>query len=43
MSGDAILMMLLAMIIIWGGLLVAILNLRRGPDLSAEQGQHRDL
>jgi hypothetical protein len=43
MSGDAILMMLLAMIIIWGGLIVAILNLRRGPDLSAEQAPRRDL
>ena len=43
MSGDAILMMLLAMIIIWGGLVVAILNLRRGPDLSADQEWHRDL
>jgi hypothetical protein len=43
MSGDAILMMLLAMFVIWGGLVVAILNLRRSPDLPSQEELHRDL
>ena len=43
MSGDAILMMLLAMIVIWGGLVVALLNLRRSPDLPSQEELHRDL
>ena len=43
MSGDAILMMLLAMIVIWGGLVVALINLRRSPDLPSQEELHRDL
>lgn len=43
MSGDAIAMMLLAMIVIWGGLVVALLNLRRSPDLPSREEQRRDL
>jgi hypothetical protein len=43
MSGDAILMMLLAMIVIWGGLMVALVNLRRSPDLPSREELHRDL
>jgi hypothetical protein len=36
-------MMILAMLIIWGGLLVAVLNLRRGADLPREDEVRRDL
>jgi hypothetical protein len=43
MSGEAIAMMLLAMIVIWGGLVVALLNLQRSPDLPTREEQHRDL
>ncbi|WJZ02209.1 methionine/alanine import NSS transporter subunit MetS [Corynebacterium freiburgense] len=32
MTGVAIMMMVLFMVIIWGGLLVSILALRRNPD-----------
>lgn len=42
MSGGAIVMMLIAMLVIWGGLTVAIVNLRRsGPHRVDEI--HRDL
>ncbi|WP_110180891.1 methionine/alanine import family NSS transporter small subunit [Nocardioides solisilvae] len=41
MSGAAIVMMLLAMAVIWGGLAVAILNLRRSPEMP--ESVHRDL
>lgn len=40
MSASAIAMMLLAMVIIWGGLALAILNLRRAPSTDEI---HRDL
>ena len=43
MSGDSIAMMVLAMLVIWGGLGVALLNLRRSPDLPALAELHRDL
>ncbi|GGR44387.1 hypothetical protein J2S40_004120 [Nocardioides luteus] len=33
MSGSAIVMMLVAMLIIWGGLALAVVNLRRSPDI----------
>jgi hypothetical protein len=42
MSGEAIAMMLLAMIVIWGGLVVALLNLQRSPDLPSQETR-RDL
>ncbi|MDO4685826.1 MAG: methionine/alanine import NSS transporter subunit MetS [Corynebacterium sp.] len=32
MSGIAIMMMVLFMVVVWGGLLVSILALRRNPD-----------
>ncbi|MDO5076430.1 methionine/alanine import NSS transporter subunit MetS [Corynebacterium sp.] len=32
MSGIAIMMMILFMVVIWGGLIVSILALRRNPD-----------
>jgi hypothetical protein len=43
MSGGAILMMLLAMAVIWGGLAVALVNLQRSPDLPSQKEVHRDL
>jgi hypothetical protein len=43
MSGEAIAMMLLAMIVIWGGLVVALLNLQRSPDLPSQGESRRDL
>ena len=33
MSGSAIVMMLVAILIIWGGLALAVVNLRRSPDI----------
>lgn len=32
MSGSAIALMLVAMVVIWGGLVVAVVNLRRSGD-----------
>jgi hypothetical protein len=43
MNGDAIVMMLVAMLILWGGLVVALLSLRRSPDLGTQEDLHRDL
>jgi len=43
MSGTAIAMMLVAMLIIWGGLGLAVANLRRSPDLPREDEVRRDL
>ena len=50
MSADAIIMMVLAMLILWGGLVTAIISLNRRPDGEAddegspEHGRaHRDL
>ncbi len=44
MSMAAIVMMVVAMVIIWGGLLVAVLNLNRGrTDLPDVDEVHRDL
>ncbi|MBN9644811.1 methionine/alanine import NSS transporter subunit MetS [Corynebacterium mendelii] len=43
MSGIAIMMMVLFIVIIWGGLLVSILALRRHPDeISGVLGQSED-
>jgi hypothetical protein len=42
MTTGAVVMMVLAILIVWGGLVVAILNLRRGDDASEQLG-HRDL
>lgn len=42
MSGGAIVMMLLAMLLLWGGLAAAIWNLRRGQTPEVED-VHRDL
>ncbi|MFE6645201.1 methionine/alanine import family NSS transporter small subunit [Nocardioides sp. NPDC057772] len=43
MSGAAIVMMLVAMLIIWGGLALAVVNLRRSPDLPHTDEVKRDL
>ena len=43
MSASAIFMMLLAMLVIWGGLVTAIINLRRSPDTAHADDMHRDL
>lgn len=50
MSADAIAMMVLAMLILWGGLVTAVISLNRRPDADAEDsdeydtgGVHRDL
>ncbi|MDV3221051.1 methionine/alanine import family NSS transporter small subunit [Intrasporangium sp.] len=41
MSTGAIVMLAVAVLVVWGGLAVAILNLRRGD--TEEMIQHRDL
>ncbi len=43
MSGEAIVMMVAAMLVLWGGLVVALLNLRRSDDLPTGEEVHRDL
>ena len=43
MSGDAIVMMLVAMAVIWGGLVLAVVNLSRSKDLPSRDEVHRDL
>lgn len=43
MNADAIVMMVVAMVILWGGLVLALLSLRRSPDLPAQEELHRDL
>lgn len=43
MNGDAIVMMVVAMVVLWGGLVFALLNLRRSPDLPARKEVRRDL
>ncbi len=43
MSGGAVVMMVVAMLILWGGLALALLNLRRSTDLPTGDEVHRDL
>lgn len=44
MSGAAIAMMVLSMLVIWGGLALAVVNLiRRSPDTPMPAELHRDL
>lgn len=43
MTASAIVMMLVAMLVIWGGLALAVVNLRRSPDLPHADEIHRDL
>jgi hypothetical protein len=42
MNADAVVMMVIAMLVLWGGLVLALLNLKRAPDSSAD-GSHDDL
>jgi hypothetical protein len=42
-SSTAIVMMVIAMLILWGGLAVAIVNLNRSKDVPREEELHRDL
>ncbi len=42
MSTGAVVMMLVAMLLLWGGLAAAIVNLRRGTPHRPEEA-HRDL
>lgn len=43
MSAAAITMMIVAILVIWGGLAVAVLNLRRTADLPEPEEIRRDL
>jgi Putative methionine and alanine importer, small subunit len=43
MGTGAIVMMLLAMLVIWGGLVLAVVNLSRSKDVPATSELHRDL
>lgn len=43
MNTSAVVMMIVAILVIWGGLGLAILNLRRSPDAPREDELHRDL
>lgn len=43
MSLEAVVMMVVAMIILWGGLVGALLNLRRSDELPTNEDVHRDL
>jgi hypothetical protein len=42
-SGTAVVMMLVAMAVIWGGLAIAIVNLSRSKDTPTAEETHRDL
>ena len=43
MTTSAIVMMVVAMLILWGGLALAVLRLRNSPDLPTSDEIHRDL
>jgi hypothetical protein len=43
MSVEAIAMMVVAMVILWGGLAAALVNLQRTPDLPTRDEVRRDL
>lgn len=43
MSTAAILMMLVAMAVIWGGLILAVINLSRSRDVPSREEIRRDL
>ncbi|BDZ56462.1 putative methionine/alanine importer small subunit [Barrientosiimonas humi] len=43
MNTSAIVMMIVAILVIWGGLGVAIVNLRRSPEAPREDELRRDL
>ena len=41
MSASAVVMMLIAILIVWGGLALAIIQLRRHPDPGPEPGEEQ--
>jgi hypothetical protein len=43
MNAEAVVMMVVAMLVIWGGLVLALVNLRRNPELPTRDEVHRDL
>ena len=43
MSIDAIVMMVIAMLVLWGGLALAVVNLGRGGTADSAPPTHRDL
>lgn len=43
MGTAAIVMMLLAMVVIWGGLVLAVVNISRSKDVPTVDEIHRDL
>lgn len=40
MSTDAIIMLVIAITLVWGGLVAAIIQLRRHPDRPEQDGDH---
>ena len=43
MNTSAVVLMLVAMLVIWGGLVVAVVNLNRSKDTPRADEVHRDL
>ena len=43
MSAEAVVMMVVAIVVLWGGLVLALLNLRRSVEAPADNEVHRDL
>ncbi|QBR92825.1 methionine/alanine import family NSS transporter small subunit [Nocardioides euryhalodurans] len=43
MNASAVVLMLVAMLVIWGGLAVAVVNLNRSKDTPTADEVHRDL
>ena len=43
MNASAVVLMLVAMLVIWGGLAVAVVNLTRSKDTPRTEELHRDL
>jgi len=43
MDASAVVLMLVAMLVIWGGLAVAVVNLNRSKDTPRTEELHRDL
>ena len=43
MNASAVVLMLVAMLVIWGGLVVAVVNLNRSKDTPTADEVHRDL
>ena len=43
MSAEAVVMMVVAIVVLWGGLVLALLNLRRSVEVPDDNEVHRDL